>query len=219
MNLSYHTEPFLHITASLDVDFYQKVNDSWNKVKHEKYTEYTGNRSNILLEDGEIYNELAGLMLHCNQRFGIELIKYYPKLIDEDLELKCRILYSENKATDTEYKIRGWHLDTGDKLMVGLWYFKHPDEDNDGGDLLLMNPTTKEIKKFEYGTNQLIIFPNLPTSWHAVTPRKPSKYPRRYVNLLLEIGQDKKLHNYQRVANSVDSEFRGKLINYYEFEK
>ena len=140
----------------------------------------------------------------------------YPKLVNsEEFRLDCRILYSENKPSSTGYKIRGWHLDTGDKHLVGLWYFKHPDEEDDGGDLLLMNPVTKDHKKIKYERNKIIIFPNLPTAWHAVTPRKPSKYPRRYINLLVE-SPDITLHNYRRMGLSVDDEFRGKFINYYK---
>jgi hypothetical protein len=133
------------------------------------------------------------------------------------LEYKAavRLLYSENKPTDYEYKIRGLHLDTGDKHLVGLWYFKHPDEVDDGGDLILMNPLTKQRKVVKYDSNMLVIFPNLPTAWHAVTSRKPSKYPRRYINLILE-SSEVRLHNYQRTGTSVDDEFRGKLVNYYE---
>jgi hypothetical protein len=107
------------------------------------------------------------------------------------------------------------HLDTGDKHLVGLWYFKHPEDTATGSDLLLLNPITKEKKVVKYGSNVFIVFPNLMTSWHAVTPRNPSLYPRRYINCLLE-SPDVKLHNYQRTGTTVDSEFRDKLVNYYE---
>jgi hypothetical protein len=216
MELSYHKEPFLHITCKFDEDFYNKVKQSWNNVNHENYIEYAGNRSNIEVEDLNIRSVMTDFMFHCYDNFVNELVLHYPKLIEHEFHLKPRILYSENKVSEDPYKIRGWHLDTGDKFLIGLWYFKDEnEEENRGGDLLLMNPQTKEVKKFEYSSNSLIIFPNLPTSWHAVTNRLPSKFPRRYVNLLLE-STDLKLHNYQRAASSVDSEFRGKFINYYK---
>lgn len=214
MNLSFHSEPFPHVTASFDDDFYNKVNESWNTITHTDHISFTGNRSNVLMQDKDIADELTRFLFFCFEQFSLDIINHYPKLKDHESDLKSRILYSENKTSDDDYKIRGWHLDTGDKLLVGLWYFKHPNEENCGGDLLLMNPSTKEIKKFDYGTNQLIVFPNLTTSWHAITPRKPSIYPRRYINLLLE-STNTKLHNYQRTGNSFDGEFRGKLINYY----
>ena len=156
-------------------------------------------------------------MMDCYDNFGLDYVKQYPKLLEvEGVSLKPRILYSENKPTDTEYKIRGLHLDTGDKFLIGLWYFKHPDEPDDtGGDLFLLNPETKKHKKIKYKSNCFVIFPNLMTAWHSVTPRKPCKFPRRYVNLLLE-STDTTLHNYRRAGLSVDDEFRGKLINYYK---
>jgi hypothetical protein len=144
------------------------------------------------------------------------LVKCYTKLTGLEYKaLQVRLIYSENEATDYDYKIRGLHLDTGDKHLVGLWYFKHPDDIDSGGDLILINPKTKEKKVVEYGSNVFVIFPNLMTAWHAVTPRKASKYPRRYINLTLE-SPDVTLHNYQRKAIHVDEEFRGKLVNYYE---
>jgi len=80
---------------------------------------------------------------------------------------------------------------------------------------MLMNPSTKQTAKIKKSSNKLVLFPITLSSWHAVTPRKPCIYPRRYINLLLE-SPEITLHNYRRSGNSVDDEFRGKLINYYK---
>jgi hypothetical protein len=215
MNLSYHKDPFPHIIGSIDEGLYNQAYDTWETVVHENYSEMTGNRSNVDMPEGELADKLANIVLGCHSKFQQDYFDCYKKMIGIEYKVAVRLLYSENKATDHDYKIRGLHLDTGDKHLVGLWYFKHPDDTDSGGDLILLNPKTKEKKVVEYASNVFVIFPNLMTAWHAVTPRKSSKYPRRYINLLLE-SSDVKLHNYQRTGTSVDDEFRGKLINYYE---
>jgi hypothetical protein len=214
MNLFYYKDPFPHFAGSMDQDLYDQVNLSWNDIQHNKYSQNAGNRSNILMQDGELYSRISNFIFSSYNTLVNDIALNYPRLLEvQEIPLKTRILYTENQATDYDYKIRGWHLDTGDKFLVGLWYFKHPDEpDNTGGDLMLMNPKTKQTKIFPYGANQLVIFPNIPTAWHAITPRKPCKYPRRYINLILE-SPEITLHNYKRSGTSVDDEFRGNLVN------
>jgi hypothetical protein len=218
MNLFYYNDPFPHVAGSMDESLYTHVLKLWDDLEEEdrKYNKVAGNRCNIEIRDSQIRDYLFNFSLKINAEFTESMLHHYPKLRQIEFRLDGRFLHSENKPSDTGYPIRSWHLDTGDKFLIGLWYFKHPEEEDDaGGDLLLMNPITKEHKTFKYEPNKIIIFPNLPTAWHAVTPRKPCKYPRRYINLLLE-SPDAKLHNYQRSGNSVDDEFRGKLINYYK---
>jgi hypothetical protein len=215
MNLSYLKDPFPHIIGSLEEEAYKAALDSWENVEHENHIEYAGNRSNINVTDQRLCNYLTKIMLDSYGKFVDDVMLCYPKLYGKEYDLTSRILYSENIASETPYKIRGLHLDSGDKCLVGLWYFKHPEDTSSGGDLLLMNPKTKQCKRIEYGSNVFVLFPNLTTAWHAVTPRQPSKYPRRYINLLLESKQVT-LHNYRRSGTSVDDEFRGKLVNYYK---
>jgi hypothetical protein len=217
MNLSYHNDPFPHITGSLDEELYSMVLESWDDLNdiEKQYSIAAGNRANIELKSHKIKNILNSLSFDIHSKFVDTYLNCYPKLLDKEFRLDCRILYSENKPSEEGYKIRGWHLDSGDKFLVGLWYFKHPDEEDCGGDLLLMNPTTKEFKTIKYDKNVFVIFPNTLNSWHAVSPRKPCKYPRRYINILVE-SPEITLHNYRRMGTSVDDEFRGKLINYYK---
>jgi hypothetical protein len=218
MNLSYHNTPFPHIVGSLDEELYSMVLESWDDLNstEKTYNVAAGNRSNIELKSEKIKQVLSSLSFHLHSKFVDAYLESYPKLLNiNEFRLNCRILYSENKPSEEGYKIRGWHLDSGDKFLVGLWYFKHPEEEDDGGDLLLMNPTTKEFKTVKYEKNMFIIFPNTLNSWHAVSPRKSSKFPRRYINILVE-SPEITLHNYRRSGTSVDDEFRGKLINYYK---
>ncbi len=109
--------------------------------------------------------------------------------------------------------MRKLHLDNGNKMVSGLWYFKDPDDD-DGGDLILYNPLTKEKDIFKYDTNKIILFPNLPISWHTITRREKSQYPRRFVCLVME-SSTVVLHNY-KLDNFKDVQTYEETVNYYE---
>lgn len=201
MKLSLVEYPFPHLEGSLDSDFYEYVKSSWGD-----HGEHIG-RLDLPLEDAHIISELNSIMWSSYKRFLPYFQSDYPKLDLQKVNTQFRYLYCEN----SEGKIRDWHIDTGEKLVVGLWYFKHPNEVDDGGHLMLMNPLNQQKVQFTYDTNKIIILPNLTTSWHSITPRNSSKYPRRFVNLLLE--GDIKLHNYQR---GTETEYRGRLVNYYK---
>ena len=97
--------------------------------------------------------------------------------------------------------------------MTGLWYFKNPKEQDDGGHLILGNPHTGEEETFHYGANKIILFPNTPDSWHKITERKPTKYNRRFI--CLEIKSTKiRLHSYQAVKGK-DTMKTFDVENYY----
>ena len=55
--------------------------------------------------------------------------------------------------------VRKLHLDNGNKWF--LVYGTSKSDDDDGGDLILYNPVTKEKDIFKYDTNKIIL-PNLP---------------------------------------------------------
>ena len=167
--LNYHEIPWPHFTGSLPEDFYNHVKNNWNTNDEDKKWNKIKNSSNMF-----------------------ETV--YPKLDYEKLTGMCSHLFSENPP-NRAYPMRKLHIDNGNKLVTGLWYFKHPDEKDDGGNLVLHNPTTKDEKVFEYGENKIVLFPNTPLSWHYITDRKESKYPRRFICMRLEAKL--KLHNYQ----------------------
>ena len=90
-----------------------------------------------------------------------------------------------------------------------------PSHDRLGGaDLVLYNPITKEQDVITYDTNKIILFPNLPISWHTITNRYASKYPRRFVTLVME-SSTIVLHNY-KLKNFKDVQTYEKTVNYYE---
>lgn len=99
--------------------------------------------------------------------------------------------------------ITGPHTDHPNKLFVGLFYMKHPD-DNSGGDLHIYRrtePVTKKNLKWpdktsvelnykvEYAPNTFLLMLNTAQSVHGVSSRKKSKLPRRFVNIVAERSQ------------------------------
>jgi hypothetical protein len=103
---------------------------------------------------------------------------------------RCRAMFATQPASPEPTPVRGKHLDAGDKVIVGLWYFAHPG-DRAGGHLKLGLNTV-----IPYQPNSMVIFPNLPSAWHEVTPRGPSIYDRRFINFVAET--DVRLHDYCR---------------------
>ena len=109
--------------------------------------------------------------------------------------------------------MRKLHIDNCNKIVTRLWNFKHPD-DYGGADLVLYNPITKEQDVITYDTNKIILFPNLPISWHTITNRYASNYPRRFVTLVME-SSTIVLHNY-KLKNFKDTQTYEETVNYYE---
>jgi hypothetical protein len=209
MKLSYYKKPFPHLRGEGPEELYNHYEKSWDSIQIDQKKGRTN--YNIPVDDN--YHEITRFMMKAQELFMGELLFCYPKLFGKNYRINAKHLYSTNYASNKKYKIRDWHIDTGEKIIIGLWYFKHPKDHEDcGGNLLLMNPQTSEVDKFDYGRNQLIIFPNLLTSWHSITPRNPSPYPRRFLNLLID-SPDIKFHNYQRIG---EKEYRGRLVNYYK---
>lgn len=92
----------------------------------------------------------------------------YGPLFDHGLTQ--RSMFSTFPASDTPTKLRGPHLDSGTKVLVGLWYFADP-RDSAGGDI------TVGGCEVPYGENVMVIFPNLTSAWHSVSERAPSRHP------------------------------------------
>ena len=209
--LNYHETPWPHFTGSLPEDFYNHVKNNWNTNDEDKKWNKIKNRSNIIIENDKINTILNDISLGILSKSKNVFETVYPKLDYEKLTGMCSHLFSENPP-NRAYPMRKLHIDNGNKLVTGLWYFKHPDEKDDGGNLVLHNPTTKEEKTFEYGENKIVLFPNTPLSWHYITDRKESKYPRRFICMRLEAKL--KLHNYQ-TKNGKDIMQYTDIINNY----
>ena len=215
MNINYKDTPFPYFYGSLDKKMYDYAHKLWSTDEDLKSYNLSKNRSNIEITDKKLINYLTKVgaeVKSLSDNFGI-FEKYYPKLKKKIQCNDLKFTYSENPITNKGYPLRDWHLDLGNKIVTGLWYFKNPKEQDDGGHLILGNPHTGEEETFHYGANKIILFPNTPDSWHKITARKPTKYPRRFV--CLEIKTTKiRLHNYQAVKGK-DTMKTFDVRNYY----
>lgn len=202
----YSTDPFPHLTIRPDDAIYQYAKSVYPKSNGIA----PGTRTNIDLTDARLSEYLDGVVDASYRQFEPVLQAEYPKMDFDTLATRTRYLFSHNTPNQRPNVIRGLHLDNGTKVMVGLWYFKDP-EDDAGGDLYLVNPLTKQSVIFSYDENVIIMFPNVTTAWHAVTSRKPTNVPRRFINIVLE--SDVFLHSYNKTSHE---EPRDKVVNNFK---
>ena len=101
--------------------------------------------------------------------------------------------------------VREAHLDNPNKLIVGLYYLRHPEDDSTGGDLQLYRYATphpkfeghevpmrfvEPVKTIKYESNVLVLFLNTIDSLHGVTVRHPTPWVRMFLNLGSEVKTD-----------------------------
>ena len=120
-----------------------------------------------------------------------------------DIVLDCQP--GINTAVTNCSSVRGPHIDNPLELIGGLLYFRDPEDDSDGSDLLLCRHRSHDpvfwgkaellekdvvtVKRVPYAANNLVLFVNSVNAVHAVTPRSATKYPRRLVNIIAEVTQ------------------------------
>ena len=144
MNIEYKQTPWPHFVGSLDEEMYYHAFRFWETDEKLKSYNISKNRSNIEIKDEILVNYLTEVGLQVkneSEKLGI-FEKYYPKLKKKIQCNDIKFTYSENPITDKGYPLRDWHLDLGNKIVTGLWYFKNVKEEDDGGDLILGNPHT-----------------------------------------------------------------------------
>ena len=101
--------------------------------------------------------------------------------------------------------VRAGHLDNPNKLFVGLFYLRHPNDDSAGGDLELYryrpgrpsfdghevaDRSIEPVKTIRYEKNVLIMFLNSPEALHGVTVRQRTPHVRLFFNLNAEVSPD-----------------------------
>lgn len=117
-----------------------------------------------------------------------------------DTELTMDAMLALNTPSWRRGEITGPHTDHPRKLFVGLYYLREP-KDTAGGNLILYRrketateknlkwpdlKTVEEVFTVDYEPNTLVILLNGPNSVHGVTTRLRSRYPRRFVNFIVE---------------------------------
>lgn len=91
------------------------------------------------------------------------------------------------------------HFDAPNELFAGLFYLRHPEDDSKGGEFEIhqvkgelrfqgreLVSEVQKIKSIPYQNNTLVFFLNSLNSFHAVSPRSPTKFPRWFLNVIAE---------------------------------
>ena len=128
-----------------------------------------------------------------------------------------------------ENSVRGPHVDNPVELFGGLLYFRLPEDDSVGGDLILYKHKNKNpvfwgkaelrendvevSRKVPYRANTLVLFVNSLNAVHGVSPRAKTQHSRRLVNIIGEVCQGGGLFNLPR-----DRSYLGKARNrWYQY--
>ena len=121
--------------------------------------------------------------------------------IEADVFLDCQ--FCINSPVREECRVRTVHVDNPNKLCNALLYMRCDEDDADGGDLEICRfkdrPRFWEVSTPDdfidvveyvpYQANTLVFMVNSPYALHGVTPRKPTRHYRRYINFLAEFSE------------------------------
>jgi len=117
-----------------------------------------------------------------------------------DLYIQCQ--FGMNSSVRRESSVRTAHIDNPKKIFNALLYCRDPQDDSEGGDLVLyrfrdepgfyglrtaMENRIAEVARIPYAANTLVLFANSINSVHGVSPRKPTSHVRRYINFQVEL--------------------------------
>ena len=186
--------PIPHLVGNLDQELYEYCVNNWQENYDEVNEE---GRYNILIKDHNIIRSLTKITKTAMHKLLPFIIEEYPNWKPSNTTLKFQ--YSGNIVSETSYNMRDWHLDNGDKIIVGLWYFKHPEDTNDGG---LHISNGKDEIYYPYESNKIVFIPNLTNAWHKVGNRTVWNYDRRFINIVVK--QDEFVHDYLRNDYNTD---------------
>jgi hypothetical protein len=120
-----------------------------------------------------------------------------------DIALDCQFTYGT--PVDVRSRCIGPHVDREVALYAGLFYMRDDDDDSEGGDLELyrfnpgsevFDPGSRRVpdervtrcKTIRYAGNTLVFFPHSPRALHGVSPRSPTTFPRRHINIIGELA-------------------------------
>ncbi|MCJ2185394.1 2OG-Fe(II) oxygenase [Novosphingobium beihaiensis] len=101
---------------------------------------------------------------------------------------------------------RGPHLDQASRIFSGLFYMRAPEDDSEGGELVLYRwkrggvgnigayelpgDDVEAVVRIPYRANQLVLFPQGIDALHGVGMRYPTPHFRRYVFITAELDHD-----------------------------
>jgi hypothetical protein len=143
------------------------------------------------------------------RRYG-KLAELRAGIRDRDTFESADVLLEAQAAVNTPVtgpasSVRRGHIDDPNKLFVGLYYLRPPDDYSTGGDLELYryrpgrpvfegheidDRYIEVVKTVPYRRNTLIVFMNSPASLHGVTVRQQTDATRLFLNLGAEVRRD-----------------------------
>ena len=120
-----------------------------------------------------------------------------------DIALECQFTYGA--PVDVRSRTIGPHVDREVALYAGLLYMRDDHDDSEGGDLELYrwnrgapafdagsrrvpDERVTRCKTIRYASNTLVFFLHSPHALHGVSPRSPTKFPRRHINFVGELA-------------------------------
>jgi hypothetical protein len=128
-------------------------------------------------------------------------LRYFDTFENADVLLDAQICVNTPVLSDAS-SVREPHVDMPNKLFAGLFYLRSPEDRSSGGDLELYafkqspggfsgmyvdKEQLERVKTIAYQDNVLVMFINVPTAVHGVSPRLPTATPRLLFNLLGEV--------------------------------
>ena len=188
------------------------ISDTWKEfIKYHISNEFW-------LEILELFkDEILKLHPNIEEKIGCKLedlnthMRYSKKTEEKEMEMECQI--SMNTPVKKTCSVRKTHVDFPDKLYVGLFYMRLDDDDSKGGDLEIHKvididnfnklkknkrqfknvppELVKKVNTIKYKKNSLVFFINCKHAVHAVSPRHPTKFNRRFVNFVGGLGSVK----------------------------
>lgn len=191
--MDFEKDPIPHLTGSLDVRMYDFCVSKWKSSDNTNIE----NRYNVPITNALINSYLNVITNEALSKLYPCLKNTYPNW-SNDTFIK-RYQFSGNLNIDRPYKMRDWHIDSGNKVMIGLWYFKHPNDSSEGG--LHISNGFSEVY-LPYSENFVVFLPNLPNAWHKVGDRNTWTHERRFINIVVE--QSELLHDYSREDDGSD---------------
>ena len=120
-----------------------------------------------------------------------------------DIALECQFAYGA--PVEERSRVIGPHVDREVALYAGLFYMRDEHDDSEGGDLefyrlkagkpafgqgsrCVADNRVTRCKTVRYASNTLVFFLHSPYALHGVSPRSPTSFPRRHINLVGELA-------------------------------
>jgi hypothetical protein len=120
-----------------------------------------------------------------------------------DIALECQFTYGT--PVEERSRVIGPHVDREVALYAGLFYMRDDHDDSEGGDLefyrfkagkpafdrgsrCVSDERVARCKTIRYASNTLVFFLHSPFALHGVSPRSPTKFARRHINLVGELA-------------------------------